>query len=186
MTRSFQPFGSGRKAAKGAPVHPRWLFGESIPCARTAAESQSDLLRLAQAAIKRAFLLARIGQAVAAPAREQLAASVQHRDSAPAVPTTGIDRTDEPGAAPAKVTGRPGDGHALFNRFPLRVAPATRPIHQNHGVPFSAYTDAPGRLSTARPRTRKVLISAQSAFAMPAATHLSSPTCSTATTTPTI
>ena len=72
-------------------------------------------------------------------------------------------------AAAAEVTGRPSDGHALLDGFPLGSPPATRPIHQNYGIPLCAHTDAARRLSAAGPRTRKVLTNTQPAFAMPAA-----------------
>jgi hypothetical protein len=62
--------GSACKAPIGTPVHPRWLSGEGIERARTAAEPQSDLLRLTHGAAHRIFLLAFVGKAAAMPARE--------------------------------------------------------------------------------------------------------------------
>jgi hypothetical protein len=70
MKSCFCLFGSVCKAPIRSPMHPRRLAGEGIERALTAAERFSDFLRLAQASVYRAFLLARVGQAVAAPAGE--------------------------------------------------------------------------------------------------------------------
>lgn len=56
------------------------------------------------------FLLARIGQTVAAPAREYFAGAVEQCDAAPTVSTAGIDGTDKPGRRKAQPIRSPGRG----------------------------------------------------------------------------
>jgi hypothetical protein len=157
------------KAQIGPPVHSAWLFGERLARVRAATESHPDLSRLADPPVHRCLLLACISQAVAPTAGEQLAGAVEDRGSAPAVATVAMDRTNEPRSLAAEVAGRPCDRHSLFDRLPLGGSPATRPIDQDNGIPFSAHIDGARRFSTVGPRVRKVLTSGEPAFAMPAA-----------------
>jgi hypothetical protein len=83
-------------------VHARRLVREGIEQAQAAAEPHSDLLRLAETAVARAFGLARVGQAVTVPTREQVAASVEDGDPLAAISAVRIHRTDEPWPAPAE------------------------------------------------------------------------------------
>jgi len=76
------------------------------------------------------------------PAREQLTRAVQHGNTASAVSTTGRAGTDPPGPVAAKPAGRPGDRDALLYGLPIGLVPASRAVHQNHGVRFSAHLDA--------------------------------------------
>jgi hypothetical protein len=76
------------------------------------------------------------------PAREQLTRAVQHGNTASAVSTTGRAGTDPPGPVAAKPAGRPGDRDALLYGLPIGLVPASRAVHQDHGVRFSAHLDA--------------------------------------------
>src|SRR5262249_13204712 len=150
-------------------MHAFRLIRERFPHVRAASQPHSDLLCLSDATMVQGFPLARIGQAVAAPACEQFTGNVQHCDAAPAVSTIGVNGTDKPGAMTARVARGPGDRDALLYRLPFGVSPASRAVHQNHGVCFSAHLNAAGRLSAAGPRPREMLPGVQPPLAMPPA-----------------
>src|SRR5690242_3630739 len=100
--------GAGTQTVVYRPVHPKRFVGERLAEVRAAAQAHAYLLRGADAAMKRSFLLAGVGKAVAAPTGEdRRAADVELGD------TTAAIRAAEPGASPAEVAVRPGDRNGL-------------------------------------------------------------------------
>src|SRR5580704_921818 len=71
--------------------------------------------------VAQGVLLARIGQAVAVPAREWFARCVEQRNAAPTISAVGVDGTAKPSASAAKAAWRPGNRHALFDRLPVAI-----------------------------------------------------------------
>src|SRR5262249_35933946 len=56
----------------------------------------------------------------------------------PAILAVCVRYAAEPWATTAKMARRPRNWHTLFDGFPFGVSPASRAVHQNHGVCFSA------------------------------------------------
>src|SRR5262245_41773629 len=108
----------------GLPMHSFRPGRERIQRIRAPAQLHSNFLRLPKSAPARGFLLACIGEAVAATAGKQSAVEVQQRDATPAVFPTDMGRTGKPRAATTKMAGCPRDRHPLFHRLPLGVSPA--------------------------------------------------------------
>src|SRR5262245_4185266 len=108
----------------GLPMHAFRPGRKRLQRIRASSQLYSNFLCLPKSAPARGFLLACIGEAVAAATREQFASEVQQRHAAPAVLLTSIGRTDKPRAAATKMAGCPRDRHPLFHQLPLGVAPA--------------------------------------------------------------
>jgi hypothetical protein len=114
--------------------------------------------------------MARIGQSVATPTSEDKASSkVKLCYTPPAILAVCVRYAAEPRATTAKMARRPRDRHALLYRLPFGVSPASRAVHQNHGVCFSAGLDAAERFSTEGPRTRERVARVQPSLTIPAA-----------------
>jgi hypothetical protein len=86
-------------------MHAFGLVRERMHHVGASSQSHPDFLRFSKPAITLRFLLAGVGEAVAPPAREQLAGTIQHRDPASAVSPSGMDGTDEPRPTATKITG---------------------------------------------------------------------------------
>ena len=135
----------------GLPVHTFGLVRKRFEHVLAPSHLHPDLLRLAETALVHGFLLAFIGQAVAMPAREQFAGSVQLGDATAAIPAIGVDRASKPRAKSAEVAGRPRDWHALIDGHPLAVSWAPRPEHQDNCISFGPHADATGPLTAPGP-----------------------------------
>lgn len=138
---SFRLLPSRSQAIVRASMHTLRSLWEQIERARRAAKSKSDLLSLVEAPIKRRFLLACIGQTIAVPAREQLAGTVQQRDTPPAISTARRDRADEPRTLPAKAARRPGDRHTLGDGLLIGGPQARWSVDQNRRIGFGEHDD---------------------------------------------
>jgi hypothetical protein len=163
---SFRLLPSRSQPIIRASMHALRFLWERIERARTAAKSKSDFLRLAEATIKRRFLLTRVGKAGAPPTREQLAGAIKHRCTALAA------ATDEPRTPPAKAASCPGNRHALFDRLPI-VALASHSVDQGNSVQLGSNVNCTVMDSTPGPRTREATSAAQT-FAIPPA-HVDPP-----------
>src|ERR1700720_1278129 len=85
------------------PMHPAGFLGKFVEETDAAAQSLPDLLRLAKRTITRTLLLARVGEPIAMPTREQLTAAIELGDPSPAIAPIGRDWACEPRAPAAKV-----------------------------------------------------------------------------------
>ena len=150
-------------------MHAFRLVGELLQYVRVSSELHSNFPCLPEPSLMYNFMLARIDQTIAVPAREKFASAVEQCDAAPTVSTSGIDGTDKPGTTTTEVTLRPSNWHALFDGFPLAVLPVLRAEHQNYCIRFGAHADAAKWLSESSPRKRKVLACKQPSLTMPAA-----------------
>src|SRR5471032_2601362 len=124
------------------PMHPAGFIGKFVEETNAAAQSLPHLLRLAKRTITRTLLLARVGELVAMPTREQLAATIELGDPPPA-----IEWACEPRTSAAKVAACPCDRDALPNVLPLDCAVTGHAIDEHQSVMLALDPDAANRLA---------------------------------------
>jgi hypothetical protein len=103
-----------------------------------------------------------------ASACEHFAHGIQHRDPSPIVSAVGLNRTDKPGPATTKVAVLHVIGTRCSIDLPSREK-AGCSIRQNYRIRLGTYADGTGPFSVAGRRPWKLLASAKTSLAVPAA-----------------
>jgi hypothetical protein len=152
-------------------MHARGLFRECRENVYVSSQPCSDFLCLYKAPPTEGFLLACIGQPVAAAAREVISQAVQNRHSTTTVSAIFINGADEPRTPPAEVAVRPRERQSLADRFPLGSRTIACLVRQHNRVSFCADSNPASLASETGPLAGKVLTGGEQTFAIPA-THV--------------
>jgi hypothetical protein len=137
------------------PVHALRLLGKRYCYVRSASQARPDFPRREYPSFAHRFLLARIGQAQALPARKDIAGVVDRCDPPSTIPSVGIDLTSEPGASATEVAFGPCDWNALPNIFPFGRAVRARTVDEHDSVMLGQNADVARRFIIPGPRPIK-------------------------------
>jgi hypothetical protein len=125
---------------------------ETAPICSHPAQAHPDFPRREYASFAHRFLLARVAQATAVPARKKIAAVVNRCDPSSAIPPIELDVAFEPGASATKVAFGPGDWNALPDISPFGRAETVRTVDQHESIVLGLDGDGAGKFIVPRPR----------------------------------